>query len=425
MALNQLNMWCSAATPRPLSRPMVHFGVVGSGDLEVLIESQNLNGKANICINTPITGFDDIWRRVMTRFIDESQLGDVLISINDNNAPPAVVALRLQQALAELEPANGSSGAKSFLEANARTRAYGLVDEGTFTELAGPADRCTSPHLPVLGEAVEFDDGIVTGIGLLGRRPTLIISQEGRFIGGSIGEVGGAKMAGALKLALELYQRLSHNDAPPQAEKCPLVLISFETGGVRLHEANAGLLAHAEVMDLLQDLRHKIPVVALVGSKLGCFGGMGFVAAATDVIVMSQFSRIGLTGPEVIEQEMGRDEFDASDRALVFRTTGGKHKYIMGDCNFLVEDSIDAFRAQVQKIAGMTMAEIEALRRIGSPELVSRQMATVAAVSELQPTDSVDVWRAAGNEPPQALVDMSLDAFLATTRRFTPSTSDR
>ncbi|MBJ9279331.1 biotin-independent malonate decarboxylase subunit beta [Citrobacter amalonaticus] len=361
----------------------------------------------------------------MTRFIDESQLGDVLISINDNNAPPAVVALRLQQALAELEPANESSGSKSFLEASARTRAYGLVDEGTFTELVGPADRCTSPHLPVLGEAVEFDDGIVTGIGLLGRRPTLVISQEGRFIGGSIGEVGGAKMAGALKLALELYQRLSHNGTPPQPEKCPLVLISFETGGVRLHEANAGLLAHAEVMDLLQDLRHKIPVVALVGSKLGCFGGMGFVAAATDVIVMSQFSRIGLTGPEVIEQEMGRDEFDASDRALVFRTTGGKHKYIMGDCNFLVEDSIDAFRAQVQKIAKMTMTEIEALRRIGSPDLVSRQMATVAAVSELQPTDSVDVWRAAGNEPPQALVDMSLEEFLATARHFAPSTSDR
>lgn len=115
MALNQLNIECCAASPRPLSRPMVHFGVVGSGDLEVLIESQNLNGKANICINTPITGFDDIWRRVMARFIDESQLGDVLISINDNNAPPAVVALRLQQALAELEPANESSGSKVFL----------------------------------------------------------------------------------------------------------------------------------------------------------------------------------------------------------------------------------------------------------------------------------------------------------------------
>ena len=66
---------------------------------------------------------------------------------------------------------------------------------------------------------------------------------------------------------------------------------SFETGGVRLHEANAGLLAHAEVMDAIQDCRRILPVVAVVGSKVGCFGGMGFVAAATDVIIMKKIIR--------------------------------------------------------------------------------------------------------------------------------------
>lgn len=80
-----------------------------------------------------------------------------------------------------------------FLEASARARAEGLVDKGTFTELIGPVAKRVSPHLPVLGEAVEFDDGVVTGIGLLGQHPAIIISQEGRFIGGSVGEVGGAK----------------------------------------------------------------------------------------------------------------------------------------------------------------------------------------------------------------------------------------
>lgn len=312
---------------------------------------------------------------------------------------------------------------QSFLESNARIRAKGLVDEGTFTELVGPVDRRTSPHLPVLGEAVEFDDGIVTGIGLLGRRPAIVISQEGRFIGGSVGEVGGAKMVGALKLALELYQTLSEGKSQPDEAKRPIVLISFETGGVRLHEANAGLLAHAEVMDLLQDLRHKVPVIALVGSKLGCFGGMGFVAAATDVIVMSQFSRIGLTGPEVIEQEMGRDEFDSSDRALVFRTTGGKHKYIMGDCNYLVADTVGSFRAQVEDIAAISMSEIEALRRIGSAELVKKQMDVVADVSDISPSDATDVWQAAGNPNPRALIDMNLDDFLANAKRFSHKVS--
>lgn len=307
-----------------------------------------------------------------------------------------------------------------FIEATARERAIGLVDELTFNELVGPASRCTSPHLPVLGEAIEFDDGIVTGIGLLGQAPALVISQEGRFIGGSIGEVGGAKMVGTLMLARELWQKWVQAGSP--AAKRPIVLISFETGGVRLHESNAGLLAHAEVMDMLQALRHKVPVVALVGSKVGCFGGMGFVAAATDVIVMSEFSRIGLTGPEVIEQEMGRDEFDSSDRGLVFRTTGGKHKYIMGDCNFLVENSVHAFRSQAQAISTMSMDEIEPLRRIGSAELIAKQMEIVSKISELSPSDSLDVWQAAGNSQARALIDMNLHDFLSVTKRFSLKT---
>lgn len=310
---------------------------------------------------------------------------------------------------------------RSFLESTARQRAQGLVDEGSFTELVGPTERFISPHLPELGEAVEFDDGVVTGIGLLGKHPAIVISQEGRFIGGAVGEVGGAKMVGALKLAQSIYEKLqAENPAEAQARR-PIVLISFETGGVRLHEANAGLLAHAEVMDQIQNLRHKVPVVSVVGSKIGCFGGMGFVAAATDVIVMSEFSRIGLTGPEVIEQEMGRAEFDASDRALVFRTTGGKHKYIMGDCNYLVPDSIAAFRQQAIAIAALPMDAIENLRRIGSRSAIERQMQLVAMAAEVSPTDAKDMWKAIGNENPQQLIDANYTDFMAQAKRLTPA----
>ena len=39
----------------------------------------------------------------------------------------------------------------SFFDANARERALGMVDKGTFTEFLNPLDRYCSPHLPVLG----------------------------------------------------------------------------------------------------------------------------------------------------------------------------------------------------------------------------------------------------------------------------------
>lgn len=305
----------------------------------------------------------------------------------------------------------------SFFEANARDRALGVVDKGTFAEFLGPRDRYCSPHLPVLGTAVEFDDGTVCGVGLIGKHPVFVVSMEGKFIGGAIGEVNGAKMVETIRLARRTALEIKEKHLKDYASRRPLVVISFETGGVRLHEANAGLLAHAEVMDAIQDARHIVPIVAVVGSKVGCFGGMGFVAAATDIIVMSQEGRIGLTGPEVIEQEMGKDEFDASNKALVYRTTGGKQKYIIGDCNYLVEDNIGAFHDVLVDIADLPMDEIEKMRRIGSQSLVKEQQELVKLVADLQPKDAMDLWKYFGNEDPAILPDMSTAEFLKIVKR--------
>lgn len=300
----------------------------------------------------------------------------------------------------------------SFLEVNARERAKGLVDKGSFVELLNPRDRFHSPHLPVLGEAIALDDGIVVGIGKIGIRPVYVISQEGRFIGGSIGEVSGAKMVYTIKLALETLERIKEKYPESWEERRPAVVISFETGGVRLHEANAGLLAHAEVMDIIQDSRKKIPIISLIGSKIGCFGGMGFVAAATDVIIMSEFGRLGLTGPEVIEQEMGKDEFDASNRAMVYRTTGGRHKYILGDSNYLVQDKISAFREKIDEVVHLPFDQIEQHRRIGSLQNVFQQLELVNEALEINPNDAIDVWRFYGNENPETLIDLTFNEFI-------------
>jgi len=54
------------------------------------------------------------------------------------------------------------------------------------------------------------------------------LSIEGAFQGGSIGEVSGAKIAGALELALR--------DCEAGQPVWPILLL--ETGGVRLQEAN-------------------------------------------------------------------------------------------------------------------------------------------------------------------------------------------
>lgn len=307
---------------------------------------------------------------------------------------------------------------ESFFGASARERALGMVDQGTFTEFLNPRDRFCSPHLPILGQALAFDDGMVSGVGLIGRHPVFVVSMEGKFIGGAIGEVNGGKMVATIRLALKADEQIKKEHAVDEyIERRPMVAISFETGGVRLHESNAGLLAHAEVMDAFQDCRGKVPIVAVVGSKVGCFGGMGFVAAAADVIVMNEQGRIGLTGPEVIEQEMGKVEFDASNKALVYRTTGAKHKYLIQDCNVLVEDTIGEFHDALEKVAGLTIEEIEGMRRIGSLPLVEEQMRFVELIGDMQPKDSMDVWKHFGNENPAALPEMPVGEFLKAAKR--------
>ncbi|MCW5643324.1 MAG: biotin-independent malonate decarboxylase subunit beta [Rhodoferax sp.] len=228
----------------------------------------------------------------------------------------------------------------SYAECSARERLAQLFDAGSFHEWLGPAERLTSPHLAQLGVPCAFDDGVAIGRAQLASRPVFVAAQEGAFMGGGVGEVHGAKLVGLLQRAVR--------DRPDA------VLLLAESGGVRLHEANAGLIAVAEVMRALLDTRAAgIPVLVLIGGANGCFGGMGIVARCADHVLMSDTGRLAMSGPEVIEASHGVEEYDARDRALVWRTTGGKHRWLTGDCDRLLDDDVATFRdAAIAVLAG-------------------------------------------------------------------------
>lgn len=232
------------------------------------------------------------------------------------------------------------SGAhKSFLERTARQRIADLLDAGSFAEILPPAERHFSPHLPVLGQPVAFDDGIVIGSGLLSGAKVLIAAQEPAFMGGSVGEIHGAKLTGLLERAVE--------------QRPAAVLLLLDTGGVRLHEANAGLIAISEIQRAVFEVRNAgIPVIVMIGGSNGCYGGIGIVAKCCDHMIISEEGRLSVSGPEVIEAAKGVEEFDARDRALVWRTMGGKHRYLMGDADLIVPDDIAAFRAAAVGLLG-------------------------------------------------------------------------
>jgi malonate decarboxylase delta subunit len=74
-----------------------HVGVVGSGDLEVLLEPAE-GEFAHVFIRTNVDGFRDTWKAVLDRFFANYD-GAARIQINDAGATPGSVQLRLEQAV--------------------------------------------------------------------------------------------------------------------------------------------------------------------------------------------------------------------------------------------------------------------------------------------------------------------------------------
>jgi malonate decarboxylase beta subunit len=278
----------------------------------------------------------------------------------------------------------------SYAECSARERIARLIDAGSFREWLPPAMRVMSPHLAQLGVPAAFDDGVAIGEARLAERRVFVGAQEGEFMGGGVGEVHGAKLVGLFKRALR--------DRPDA------VLLLAESGGVRLHEANAGLIAVSEVMRALLDTRAAgIPVIVLIGGANGCFGGMGIVARCADHLVISDIGRLAMSGPEVIEASHGVEEFDSRDRALVWRTTGGKHRFLVGDCDQLVEDDVQVFRA----------AAVRALDALRPLTLQSLQDEHAVLTQRLHAgegaEDAVDLWQSLGIAHAGAVPDMNAE----------------
>ncbi|GHD95278.1 biotin-independent malonate decarboxylase subunit beta [Pseudocitrobacter faecalis] len=224
---------------------------------------------------------------------------------------------------------------RSFIELKARQRAHALLDDGSYRELLDPFEGIVSPWLGPQGIVPQADDGMVVAKGTINGQPAVVVAIEGAFQGGSMGEVSGAKMAAALELAAED----NRNGIPTQAVLC------LETGGVRLQEANLGLAAIADIHAAIVDLRRYTPVVGIVAGTVGCFGGMSIAAALCSYLIVTREARLGLNGPQVIEQEAGIAEYDSRDRPFIWSMTGGEVRYESGLVDALVGDGVNAVKA--------------------------------------------------------------------------------
>ena len=268
---------------------------------------------------------------------------------------------------------------QSFIELNARERAQCLMDSGSWRELVGPFDRIESPWLPAQGIAPQSDDGCVVLKGTVAGEAVVVIALEGGFQAGSMGEVSGAKMSTALDLAAQDSQNGTKTTA----------ILLLETGGVRLQEANLGLAVVAEVMASMLALRRHAPIITVIAGTVGCFGGMSLAAGLSSYLVMTREARLGLNGPEVIEQESGLEEFDSSDHALVWAIDGGEQRVAMGVADELVLDDVQSIAAAVRRYVA---AGLPPVHRSEQFEIYRKRTAALDTSSQIDPLTLRDSW---------------------------------
>jgi malonate decarboxylase delta subunit len=92
------------AGPSAMHRVMV--GVVGSGDLEVLLEPGTA-GQTRVRVATSVDGYGSVWQAQLDRLFkaDGPDRPAVEIEINDFGATPGVVGMRVAQAFEALRSA--------------------------------------------------------------------------------------------------------------------------------------------------------------------------------------------------------------------------------------------------------------------------------------------------------------------------------
>ncbi|WP_078651313.1 biotin-independent malonate decarboxylase subunit beta [Streptomyces xylophagus] len=277
----------------------------------------------------------------------------------------------------------------SFLELDALGRAEALLDEGSIRVLCGPFERLESPWLEPQNVTPQSDDGVIVARGTIDGTGVVVLSIEQAFQGGGTGEVSGAKISQALRLAAAD----SRSGTP-----VPAVLL-LETGGVRLQEANLGLNAVAEICSALLELRPLAPVVGVVAGSVGSFGGISIATGLCTHVVVTPEARIGLNGAAVIEQEAGVEEFDSSDHALIWAVDGGEQRRRTGLADTLVVDDADALRDAVRQAvaAGTTRPGAHRSERL---DVLDARLATIDPANPPEPARLREMWGDTYDMPP-------------------------
>ena len=220
--------------------------------------------------------------------------------ISEENAPPADATAaradlaRLQQRLAfTTDAARPEAVAKRRAQGlrTARENIAGLCDPGGDTPgfmeygaLAVAAQRSRRSEQDLIQNTPA--DGMVTGIGQVHGRSTVVMAYDATVLAGTQG--------------LRNHQKTDRMLGLARQNKLPVVLFA-EGGGGRPGDVDMPIVAglHVGTFASLARLNGQVPLVGIAAGR--CFAGNAALLGCCDVVIATRASNIGMGGPAMVE----------------------------------------------------------------------------------------------------------------------------
>jgi acetyl-CoA carboxylase carboxyltransferase component len=205
-----------------------------------------------------------------------------------------------------------------------------LCDAGSFRSIRSAVSSMR------LGERATPGDGVAAGAGEVDGRPVFCYAQDPAFLGGSLGEAHADTIVRTLRMAGDA-------GAP--------VVGFVRSGGARLQEGHAALAGYGRIFRASVELSGKVPQISILSGVSA--GGGAYSPALTDYVVMTEDSRMFLTGPKVVAEALGEE---ISMEALGGPKVHGRN----GVADLIAPDATSAV-AQARHLLGLLP------QRIGGP----------------------------------------------------------
>ncbi|MBI2541947.1 acyl-CoA carboxylase subunit beta [Candidatus Woesearchaeota archaeon] len=196
----------------------------------------------------------------------------------------------------------------------AKERLNYLLDPGSFVELDAFAEHQSQQ----LGKK-KPRDGVITGYGMIGKKPVYVYAQDFSFVGGSMGEMHNRKIANVMELALKTG--------------CPCIGL-LDSGGARIQEGISALDTGGRIFQLNTTMSGIVPQISAIMGP--CAGIAVYSPALTDFILMvKKTSYMFITGPEVIKT--------VTNESIDFEKLGGSsiHNEKSGVAHFAADSEKD------------------------------------------------------------------------------------